>query len=261
MLDAGTLEKYLKKVAGWLSAHPYEVIAIMMGNGNHVEPTMYIEPFRRAGLLPLLYIPPYRTMTLEQWPKLSEMILQNKRVVVTLDYGANQTAVPWLLNEFSYQWQTPFSPTDPTFPCTVDRPKHQLATISRDMMYMANHNLNVRVPIKASFLALARKEPYLIPGHTLFHQVNALKGNRSLGCSVEKCTTQWGRPPNWLLVDYYNRGDFNGSVFQAAATANNVTYNRTSCCGVEKENATGQRKFTKTERFWFIGSMVLLGMM
>jgi hypothetical protein len=41
----------------------------------------------------------------------------------------------------------------------------------------------------------------------------------------------WGRPPNFLLVDYYNFGSpMNGSVFQVAATANNVTYNR-ECCG------------------------------
>lgn len=33
-----------------------------------------------------------------------------------------------------------------------------------------------------------------------------------------------------LLVDYYNYGDFNGSVFEVAAEMNNVTYDR-KCCG------------------------------
>ena len=41
----------------------------------------------------------------------------------------------------------------------------------------------------------------------------------------------WDRPPNFLLVDYYNHGSpMNGSVFEVAARANNVTYNR-GCCG------------------------------
>lgn len=40
----------------------------------------------------------------------------------------------------------------------------------------------------------------------------------------------WGYPPNWLLVDYYNYGNFPGSVFEVAAKYNNVTYNR-QCCG------------------------------
>jgi hypothetical protein len=33
------------------------------------------------------------------------------------------------------------------------------------------------------------------------------------------------------LVDYYNEGNFNGSVFEVAAEMNNVTYDRDSCCG------------------------------
>ena len=40
----------------------------------------------------------------------------------------------------------------------------------------------------------------------------------------------WGRPPNFLLVDFYNEGSTNGSVFEVAARANNVTYTR-KCCG------------------------------
>jgi hypothetical protein len=41
----------------------------------------------------------------------------------------------------------------------------------------------------------------------------------------------WDRPPNFLLVDYYNSGSpINGSVFEVAARANNVTYDR-ECCG------------------------------
>lgn len=41
----------------------------------------------------------------------------------------------------------------------------------------------------------------------------------------------WDRPPNILLVDYYNYGSpMNGSVFEVAARANNVTYDR-ECCG------------------------------
>lgn len=43
----------------------------------------------------------------------------------------------------------------------------------------------------------------------------------------------WHRPPNFLLVDYYNYGNPNGSVFQVAAQMNNVSYDVNSCCGTE----------------------------
>lgn len=193
-----------------------------MGNDNRVPPTTYIKPFQNSGMMKYLYTPPNRTMTLEDWPTLSQMILLNKRVVVMLDYLANQTEVPWLLDEFNYQWQTPFSPTNPTFPCTEQRPPNQPEDVSRNKMYMANHNLNINVPLLGVNI--------LIPAYTLLDQVNADHGNWSLGQSVNGCTAMWGRPPNWLLVDYYNFGNFNGSVFQVAATANNVSYNRDSCC-------------------------------
>lgn len=44
----------------------------------------------------------------------------------------------------------------------------------------------------------------------------------------------WNRPPTWLLVDYYDVGD--GSVFEVAAKANGVTYNR-ACCGATSTSA------------------------
>ncbi|OAG12235.1 PLC-like phosphodiesterase [Paraphaeosphaeria sporulosa] len=223
LLDAGTLESYLTTVRGWLDTHPYEVIAIIMGNDNRVPPATYIEPFQNAGMLQYLYTPPKPNATLEDWPTLAQMILLNKRVVVMLDYLANQTEVPWLLDEFSYQWETPFSPTDPAFPCTAQRPSNQDDEVSRNKMYMANHNLNIDVELLGQSI--------LIPAYTLLDEINAVSGNGSLGRNVDNCTAMWGRPPNWLLVDYYNFGNFNGSVFQAAADANGVSYNRNDCCG------------------------------
>jgi hypothetical protein len=47
---------------------------------------------------------------------------------------------------------------------------------------------------------------------------------------VLKITGKWGRPPNMLIVDFYNQGPTPGSVFEVAARANGVTYNR-PCCG------------------------------
>lgn len=41
----------------------------------------------------------------------------------------------------------------------------------------------------------------------------------------------YDRPPNFLLVDYYNYGKPNGSVFEVAAKMNNVTYDVSKCCG------------------------------
>jgi hypothetical protein len=50
----------------------------------------------------------------------------------------------------------------------------------------------------------------------------------------------WPRPPNFLLVDYYNQGSFPGSVFEVAALHNNVTYSR-PCCGIVPSGASTVR--------------------
>ncbi|KAF1930115.1 PLC-like phosphodiesterase [Didymella exigua CBS 183.55] len=234
LLDAGTLESYLATVKGWLDDNPYEVIAIIMGNNNGQDTrnsaTDYIHPFQDSGILEYVWTPPARNLNLTEWPTLSEMILRNERVVVMIDYNADQDAVPWLLSEFDYQWETPFSPTDPLFPCTQQRPPNQAEDVSRNRMYMLNHNLNVEIAIAGASI--------LVPAYGLLDQVNADSGNGSLGTNIQGCEEMWGRPPNWLLVDYYNFGNFNGSVFQVAATANGVPYDRDSCCG-ELRKASG----------------------
>jgi hypothetical protein len=209
-----------------------------MGNNNghtdRIAPSELRTTFENSGISKYLYTPPSTSMNISDWPTLGEMILKNKRVVAFLDYGTNQEEVPWLLSEWGYQWETPFSPTDPAFPCTEQRPPSQAEALSRERMYVMNHNLNIQI-------ALAGIDNLLVPAYSLLDQVNAASGNGSLGLNVQNCERMWGRPPNWLLVDYYNFGNFNGSVFQVAATANNVTYNRNSCCGAQATSgASGQ---------------------
>lgn len=228
LLDVGTLETYLKTVKAWLDNNPYEVIAIIMGNNNgqttRIPATDFIAPFQDSGIMKYLWTPPSSSLNVTDWPTLAEMILKNKRVVVTVDYGSDQNQVPWLLNQYNYGWETPFSPTDPSFPCTADRPPNQAEAISRERMYMMNHNLNIEI-------SLSGMDGILIPAYSLLSQVNAETGNGSVGLAVQNCETMWGRPPNYILVDYYNFGNFNGSVFKVAAEANNVTYNEKTCCG------------------------------
>jgi hypothetical protein len=223
LLNVGTLEAYLTTVADWLRRHPYDVIAILMGNYDVVTPQNYTAPVVNSGLIDFVYTPPTQPMPLDSWPTLGDMIFRNQRAVVMLDYEANQTAIPWLLDEFSQMWETPFSPTDRDFPCTAQRPPDQGPNIRRDRMYMANHNLNLQVSIAGMSID--------VPFFTILNETNAVSGYGSAGRASANCTTMWDRPPNFLLVDYYNLGNFNGSVFQVAADANGVGYDRASCCG------------------------------
>ena len=240
LLQAGTLVDYLTTVREWIDANPYEVITILMGNYDVITPQNFTEPVYNAGLQKYLYTPPTVPMTLAQWPTIGEMILTQSRVVMMLDYEADQSAIPWLLDEFANAWETPFSPTDRDFPCTVDRPPNQDRNTSADRLSISNHNLNVDISIASLSL--------LIPAFTTLNETNAVTGYGSAGVAVSNCTADWNRPPNFLLVDYYNIGSFNGSVFQVAADANGVTYNRDSCCGTtqRQQNAAASTRLDYT---------------
>lgn len=222
ILDAGPITEWLTTVKDWVASHPYDVVTILLGNGNYSVPSLYYPYIESTGILDYVYTPPLVPMTLNDWPTLSDMILSGKRVVMFLDYMANQTEYPWLLDEFSQMWETPFDPTDTSFPCTVERPPDLADADAENRLFMINHNLNLELSILGTSM--------LVPARADLNVTNASNGTGSLGLSGQNCVAQWNRPPKFLNVDYYNYGNFPGSVFEVAANLNNVTYSR-SCCG------------------------------
>lgn len=163
-------------------------------------------------------------MAITDWPVLSEFILSGKRVVFFMDYWANQTEVPWILDEFSQMWETPFDPTDRSFPCTAQRPPNISPADATDRLYLFNHNLNYDIDILGNSL--------LVPSIPLLNVTNSNSTTEfgSLGMNAQSCNDTWHYPPKFLNVDFYNEGSTNGSVFEVAAKFNNVTWNG-KCCG------------------------------
>ena len=122
-------------------------------------------------------------MELDDWPTLGELILHNNRVITFIDYNFDTDAVPYMLWEFYNMWETPFSPTDPDFPCTLGRPEGMAEEKMRDIMYMANHNLNAEI----SFAGLN----LLVPNVAQINQTNGLEGEGSLGAMTNTCTSAY----------------------------------------------------------------------
>jgi hypothetical protein len=245
LLDAGPITIWLTEVYEWVSTHPYDVVTLILENGDYAPVTSYVPFIESTGITKYTYIPPRIPMSLEDWPTLETMILAGKRVVLFMDYNANQTAVPWILDEFSQLWETPFDQTDPTFPCTPQRPPNLSPAEAKDRMYMTNHNLNYEIDLLGNAI--------LVPYIPLLPVTNNVTGNGSLGAGVEECIGDWGFPPKFLDVDFYDVG--NGSVFEVAAKANGVFYNRT-CCGIVKSWGKLGRKPEGVR--WLAGGVLLV---
>lgn len=227
VLDVGPITDYLGTVYDWVSKHPYDIVTILLENGDYTAVENYVPFLEQTGLVQYAYTPPLIPMGINDWPPLSHFILTGKRVVFFMDYNANQTAVPWILDEFSQLWETPFDPTDRSFPCTVQRPPDISNQDAQNRMYLTNHNLNYDIDILGNSL--------LVPNIPLLNVTNNVSGYGSLGVGAAACDQMWNYPPKFLNVDYYNIP--NGTVFEVAAVYNNVTYNRT-CCGLATNNAT-----------------------
>ncbi len=194
----------------------------------------YVPFIEQTGLVKYAYTPPKIPMAITDWPTLSSMILTGKRVVFFMDYEANQTSTPWILDEFSQMWETAFDPTDRTFPCTVSRPPDLLPKDTPFRLYMTNHNLNYDINILGNSI--------LVPNIPLLSETNAASNTTfgSLGQNAQNCNNTWAYPPKFLNVDFYNVG--NGSVFEVAAKYNNVTYTR-ECCGLPVSAGIGLNEF------------------
>jgi hypothetical protein len=248
LLDAGPISEWLGEVVSWVEAHPYDVVTILLGNGNYSEVSQLAPYIEQTGIVKYAYTPPFLPMALDDWPTLESMILRGKRVVMFLDYMADQTKYPWLLDEFSQMWESPFDPQDRNFPCTVQRPPDLGEDAAKDRLYLLNHNLNVEFNVFGAQL--------LVPAVSLLNETNNVTGFGSLGLSANNCRSDWGRAPNFLNVDYYNYGGFPGSVFEVAARINNVTYDR-DCCGV----VSGAPKLAGTVSWALLLGAVLGSMM
>jgi hypothetical protein len=183
ILNAGPVVDQFEVLVRWLEANPYEVVTILMGNYGQVPVQNFTADIQNSGLEPYLYIPPLIPMGLNDWPTTAELIITNKRVIYFLDYRADQIAVPYILDEFSQLWETPFSPQDANFPCTVDRPPNLDRNQSLSRMYMANHNLNVDLNTLGINI--------LVPNVADINQTNAVEGFSSLGLAAETCTGEF----------------------------------------------------------------------
>ena len=91
--------------------------------------------------------------------------------------------MPYILDEFTYFFETPYDVTDKSFnQCTLDRPSGASAD---GRMYIVNHFLDVDI------------FGILIPD-----QINAPKTNSpsSILAQSNLCYQAWGRMPNFILV-------------------------------------------------------------
>lgn len=178
-----------------MNTHPSEVVTILLTNPTRASPDVFKKAIERAGLGDKVFTPERRDLGMDDWPTLQEMIDSRRRLVVLLDYGADQSRVSWLLDEFAYFWESPFSQTDPTFSqCRVDRPHPNTETGNR--FSLINHTLNLDL--------LPGDDEVLVPHSVVAEETNS---RESIMGQIGLCQAAHGKTPNVVLLDYVDKGN------------------------------------------------------
>ncbi|CAJ2503232.1 Uu.00g106260.m01.CDS01 [Anthostomella pinea] len=192
-LDAGTLEKYLEEIKSWVDANANEVVTLLLTNGDAINITKFDDAFKAAGLYQYVFTPKAQ-LGLDDWPTLGKLINDGTRVIVLMDYHADTSEVPYILDEFNtYYFETPFDPIqDQLSSCGIDRPPDASAD---GRMILANHNLNYKLPLT---------DDTLIPEKLSAIDTNSVK---SIMAQVDTCVGSYKRYPNVVLLDWISVGD------------------------------------------------------
>jgi hypothetical protein len=113
LLDAGTFTSYLSTVKTWLDNNPDEVITLLLVNSDGIAPPVWAQSYTDSGLSKYVYTPANVPIAYSEWPTLREMINAGTRVVSFLAQNADVSSVPYLIDEFTNIWETPYDVRGP----------------------------------------------------------------------------------------------------------------------------------------------------
>ncbi|KAF9454064.1 PLC-like phosphodiesterase [Macrolepiota fuliginosa MF-IS2] len=242
LYDGGTLGDFLKQgtlsdhtphsfgLRTWLDANPNEVLSLLIVNIDSLPVAQYDQIFKSAGLDAISFAPESTPLSANSWPTLGSMIDSGKRLVTFMDHGAD-ASVPYIIDEFSNVWETEFNVVD-AFDCNINRTNQNVDPTGQ--MYLINHFLD----------KLVFNQP--VPFIEKLNETNASSGNGSLAEQVDNCTAQHSKPPNFLLVDFYEFGG--GSVFDVAARINGVQNSPTKPIATPVSSASSSSSAQTTSR-------------
>ena len=173
-LGSRPLKDGLAELTAYLKKNPREVLTIIFE--SYVSSKALEGAFKESGLLSYAH----RQRKGKPWPMLKEMVTSGRRLVVFTDRAGGE--LPWLHRVWDFCWETHFSARKRNdLVCRKNRGS------SKNSLFILNHFLTR--PVASAKLADE-------VNHNPFFQKR-----------VEECRKASGRIPNFVTVDFYERGD------------------------------------------------------
>jgi hypothetical protein len=213
LLDAGTLQSWLSEIKTWMDKNTNDVVTLLIVNSDNASPSDLGAQFSATGLDKIAYTPPSTSTIPKTWPTLDSLIGNNTRLMTFVaPLGQPSSEHPYLMDEFTFMFENDYENVNPSnYSCNPKRPSSVStpeAALSSGRMFLMNH-----------FLYENQLFGIQSPNASYANTTNAQTGFGSLGVSVQNCTGVYGKPPTFVLVDWFNVGPAIASV----DAANQVT--------------------------------------
>ncbi|KAM5351459.1 hypothetical protein ACJ41O_004182 [Fusarium nematophilum] len=203
ILDAGPLEDWLSAINDWMSGNPNEVVTILLVNSDDAAASEFGQAFNGSGISDMAYTPSGEG-PLGDWPTLQSMIDDKKRIVAFVTNIDASTDYPFLMPEFDYVFETAFEVSSLSgFNCTLDRPSNlddAASALSGNYLSLVNH---------FKYQSLSSSAKFFVPDVSNIDIVNSDETGEdgNLGKHLQECRQDWGAVPNFVLVDFFEKGD------------------------------------------------------
>jgi hypothetical protein len=214
LLNAGTLSSWLSEIKTWMDGNPNEVVTVLLVNSDDASASDLASAYTTAGITSYAYTPTSTTAPSE-WPTLQTLINDGKRLLNFVASLGDNTAAPYLMDEFTYIFENNYDNTSPSsFSCAANRPSTVTTSsaLQQNLMPLMNHFLYTT----SNLFGTTIESPDI---GNLSTTNSASGGTGALGTSATECTTTYGRAPTYLLVDFFNVGP----AIETADRLNGVT--------------------------------------
>jgi hypothetical protein len=233
LLDAGSLQSWLSEIKTWMDRNTNDVVTVLLVNSDNASPSDLGQQFSASGIDTLAYTPPSTSTIPQAWPTLDKLIGNNTRLMTFVASLSQPSAqYPYLMDEFTFIFENDFNNISPSnYSCTPNRPTNlgtAAAALASGRMFLMNH-----------FLYANQIFNIQSPNETYASVTNAQTGFGSLGASVQECTGVYGKPPSFVLVDWFNMGPAIASVDAANEVTGATGRNSVSAQAVTPQNSGG----------------------
>ncbi|KAI7706170.1 hypothetical protein KC353_g12413, partial [Hortaea werneckii] len=215
LLDAGKLSDWLGEVNGWLEDNPNDVVTVLLVNGAGASANDLAAEYETAGIGDIAYTPTSSSSSSSastsasnaassssDWPTLQNLIDQGTRMVNFVADLDDNSGASYLLNQYDYVFENDYNNVSPTdFSCEASRParvaNNAQQALDQGLMPLMNHFLYAEV---AAF-------GIQYPNTSYIDTTNAPSGGTgNLGASANRCSSEYGRAPTFIVVDFFNVG-------------------------------------------------------